>query len=155
MFNPAGLLKSVRQRFNHRVVDEIARRNPLDGIHQCVDSFVERADGIFDRADPLEDMLFHDRHPDLARRGPRGHQKFRPALPAELTIERISCRAVLAMDHKVIASHVYGQGRSQSVPVESLTGFPAQLTRVHHFSQQRTGTIFGIAQPFLENLQDA
>ena len=55
-----GLLERIRERLDHRVVDEIACGHPLDRVHQRVDPLVEHAEGILEGADPFQDVLFHE-----------------------------------------------------------------------------------------------
>ena len=95
----SGCFERIRQRFNHRVIDEIARGDALDCVHQGIEALVHHVQGILDGADPLQDVLLHKRNPDVRRGRTRSHQELRSALPAELTIQGILYRAVLAKDH--------------------------------------------------------
>ena len=55
----AGGFQRVGQRFDHRVIDEIAGRKTLDGFGHAFDSFAQRINRVFERADPLKDVLIH------------------------------------------------------------------------------------------------
>src|SRR5882672_12062505 len=54
---------------------------------------------LLESADPFQDMFLHERHRGIKRHRTRSNQQLGAAFPAELPVQRVSCCAVLTMDH--------------------------------------------------------